>query len=146
MGTAPRGGGGYSSQMLLGMCHGKVKNGGWGSGSSSSVRVGSPELTVGRICMLAHSDRQLTPGRCPNADCSKPAVGGGERVEIKDILKWWSPERQKKSSGYAPEWIFGHLWKWYAPDRNFRTENGGLSLGAYPICIQNGSPPPPGIL
>ena len=39
--------------------------------------------------------------------------------------------------------FFGNLWKWYAPERKFRAENGGLSRGTYPICIHNGSTPPP---
>ena len=30
----------------IGMCRGKVKNGGGGSGTSSSVKMGSPELTL----------------------------------------------------------------------------------------------------
>ena len=31
--------------------------------------------------------------------------------------------------------FFGNLWKWYAPERKFRAENGGLVCGTYPICI-----------
>ena len=61
---AGSGGGGYSPQILVGMCRGKVKNGGLrseleresardsgSSSGSSSVKSGSPELTVGRGCM-----------------------------------------------------------------------------------------------
>ena len=39
--------------------------------------------------------------------------------------------------------FFGNLWKWYAPERKYRAENGGLSRGTYPICIHMEVPPPP---
>ena len=39
--------------------------------------------------------------------------------------------------------VVGNLWKWYAPERKFRAENGGLSRGTYPICIHMEVPPPP---
>ena len=38
--------------------------------------------------------------------------------------------------------FFGNLWKWYAPERKLRAENGGLSCGTYPICIHMEVPPP----
>ena len=45
--------------------------------------------------------------------------------------------RQNFLNGDAPEQIFFfcNLWKWYAPERKFRAENGGLFCGTYPICI-----------
>ena len=67
---------------------------------------------------------------------SLPAVGGDERVEIKWL--WWSPERQNPPKNVNMVMLrngfFGNLWKWYAPERKFRAENGGLSRGSYPIC------------
>ena len=45
-------------------------------------------------------------------------------------VKWWC-------SGTD---FFGNLWKWYAPERKFRAENGGLSRG--PICLYMIVPPP----
>ena len=92
------GGGGHSAHSLVGMCHGKVKNGGLRSGLSSSVKMqgsgagssmlkwGIRELTcnlylvVGHVWLALWPSVSVTPGagRCRNAraGCSKPAMGG----------------------------------------------------------------------
>ena len=99
-----------------------------GSAASSSVKVGSPELTVGRV-WLALSGRPLTPERW---------------------LQWRNFENDGLRSGRKHKMVMlrsgneCHLWKWYAPELKFRAENGGLSRGTYPICIIWKCPPPPG--
>ena len=40
--------------------------------------------------------------------------------------------------------FFCYLWKWYALERKFRADNGGLKNGTYPICTHMKVPPPPG--
>ena len=56
--------------------------------------------------------RLANPRRCVRAE---PAVGGDERVEIKEILKMMisgnGKIRQKMSNGDAPEQIFGKFVK-----------------------------------
>ena len=86
---------------------------------------------------------------------AQPAVGGDERVQIKEILKmmvsgtaksakkfkWWCSgtdslvicENYMLRNGF-----FGNLWKLYAPERKFRAENWGLSRGTYPISVARG--------
>ena len=62
-----------------------------------------------------------------------PGVGGDihERVEIKEILKMMVPGTANPPKNV--KWwcsgtdFFCNLWKWYAPERKFRAENGGLS-------------------
>ena len=71
---------------------------------------------------------------------AEPAVGGDERVEIKEILKWWSPERQNQPKNV----------KWWCSRTDFFfffeiCENDMLRNGKYPICIHCTwkYPPPP---
>ena len=99
-------------------------------------------LTVGRVWQALWP--AANPGALPERfGCSKPAVGGDERVEIKEIFEndgLWNGKKCKMvmlQSGF-----FGHLWKWYALERKFKAENGGLSR-TYPICIHIWKYPPP---
>ena len=85
----PGGGGGgehlHSPNILVGMCCGKVKNGGsgasssvtmGGSGANSSVKMGvSGTDFVGRVCLALRG-----------TVISKLAVGGDERLERKEML------------------------------------------------------------
>ena len=78
------------------------------------------------------------------AGCSKPAVGDDERVEIKEILNMMVSGTAKKCKMVMlRRGFFGYLWKWYAPERKFRAENGGLSRGTYPVYTMEVPPPPP---
>ena len=98
----------------------------------SAWKCGSPELP-GRVWLALWPAAK--PGRCRTLCVrAEPAVGGGERVEIKEILKMMVSGTAKnvKWRCSRPD-LFGHLWKWYAPERKFRAENGGLSRGTYPI-------------
>ena len=87
------------------------------------------------------------PGRRGAKRSAEPAVGGDERVEIKEISKMMvsgtAKSAQKCKMVMLRNGFLGNLWKWYAPERKFRAENGGLSRGTYPICIHMEVPPPP---
>ena len=66
----------------------------------------------------------------------------------KNSFRFLSPERQnppkKCKLVMLRNGFFGNLWKWYAPERKFRDENGGLSCAAhYPIYTYGSTPPPP---
>ena len=84
------------------------------------------------------SGRLLTRGAARRGSRPWEAMNG---LKLKKFFKWWSPERQNPPKNV--KWwcsgsdFFGNLWKWYAPKRKFRAENGGLSRGTYPICIHN---------
>ena len=55
-------------------------------------RVWLTRSAENRTLRITARTRLANPRRCVRAE---PAVGGNERVEIKEILKpWWSPERQ----------------------------------------------------
>ena len=175
---APGGGGGglYNSpKILVGMCRGKVKNGqglrnglpvereNVGSGTSLSCfelenaglrielepfwawKCESPD----RAWSVLSENAYLRNGREPAA-LPEPAVGGDERVEIKEILKMMvsgtAKSAQKCKMMMLRNGFFCNLWKLYAPELKFRAENGGLSRCTYPICIHAyiyGSTPPP---
>ena len=91
-------------------------------------------------------ERPLTRGAAERVR-AEPAVGGDERVEIKEILKMMvsgtAKSAKKCKTVMLRNRFFGNLWKLYAPERKFRAENGGLSRGTYPICIHMEVPPPP---
>ena len=63
-GARPGGGGGHSLQILVGMCHGNVKNGGSRASSSVKMRVSGTDF-VGCIWLALWP--AVTPGCCPNA-------------------------------------------------------------------------------
>ena len=106
----------------------------------------TPEL-LGRV-WLALFGPAANPRRCRTL-CfrAEPAVGGDERVEIKEILKMvvsgTAKSAKKCKMVMLRNGCFGNLWKLYAPERKFRAENGGLSCGTYPICMHMEVPPPP---
>ena len=146
------------------MCRGKVKN---GQGLRNELepfwawKCGAPERAWAVLSVKMHGsgtslirfewksespERPLTRGAAER----EPAVGGDERVEIKEILKMMVSGTAKSAkkckmvmlrNGFF--FFVGNLWKWYAPERKFRAENGGLSRGTYPICIHMEVPPPP---
>ena len=94
------------------------------------------------------SGTATNPRRCRTLCIrAEPAVEGDERVEIKEILKMMvsgtAKSAKKCKMVMLRNGFFGNLWKWYAPERKFRAENGGLSRGTYPICIHMEVPPPP---
>ena len=68
------GGGGHTAHILVGMCHGKVKHGGGGLRSGSSVKLGSPKLTC--RTRLAGTLAGCNPGALVRAGRSKAAAGG----------------------------------------------------------------------
>ena len=72
---------------------------------------------------------------------AEPPWEGDEWVEIKEILKMMvsgtSKSTKKCKMVMLQNGCFGNLWKWYAPERKFRAENGGL------VCIHMEVPPPP---
>ena len=163
------GGGGYSPQILVGMCLGKVnkwqglrnelpverENGGlrnelepfwawkWGAPERAwavlAWKWDSPELP-GRVW--------LTRGAAFGLSRPWEAMNG---LKLKKFWKWWSPERQNPPKN-VKWWCSGTDFleiceNYMLRKRKFRAENGGLSCGTYPICIHNGStPPPPGQL
>ena len=99
----------------------------------------SPELTVECVWLA------LWPAANPGAAFGLAAVSrlwvaiNGLQFLYHDGLQ--SSKKKCKMmlrSGY----FLGHLWKWYAPERKFRAENGGLSRSTYPICIYMEVPPP----
>ena len=161
------GGRGYSPQILVGMCRGKVKN---GPGLRNELTVerenaglrnelepfwawkcGAPErawavLSVKNAGLRNVLDPfwawkcespELRPGRV------LLALWRSNPLPLQNMMVSGTAKSAKKKNSDAPERIFCNLWKWYAPERNFRAENGGLSRGTYPICIHMEVPPPP---
>ena len=171
------GGGGYSPQILVGMCRGKVKkmaraperapgrawkwgyvsgtslsrfeleNRGGGGGLRNELepfwawKCGAPErpLTRGAAERLKMqiSGTVAKPRRCRTRWAA--AVGGDERVEIKESLKIMvsgtANSAKKCKMVMLRNGFFGNLWKWYAPERKFMAEN------AYIMEV----PPPRGV-
>ena len=149
------------------MCRGKVKNWQglrnelpveremWGSGTSLSrferENAGlRNELDPFWAWKCESPERPLTRGAAERFAFGlrrpwEPMNG----LKLKKFWKLWSPEPQNppKNVKWWCSWTDFFLWviceKWYAPERKFRAENGGLSRGTYPICIHNGSTPPP---
>ena len=133
----------------------------WGSGTSLSRferenaglrnelepfwawKCGAPERAWSVLSVkMRISGTAANPRRCRTLCVrSAPAVGGDERVEIKEILKMMvsgtAKSAKKCKMVMLRNGFFGNLWKWYAPERKFGPENGGLSRGNTP-------PPPPG--
>ena len=165
----PGGGGGrgYSPQMIgryMSCSRGKVKNGqglrnasrsnrAWKCGASERAWVVLSLKMRGSGTSLSHlwawkcgaPERPLTRGAAERAE-PRPWEAMN-RLKLKKFSKWWSPERQNPPK-YVKWWcsgtdFFGNLWKWYAPERKFMAENGGLVCGTYPICIHMEVPPPP---
>ena len=162
-GTKPGGGGGgYSPQILVGMCRGKVKkwqglrnelpvereNGGLRNELEPfwAWKWGAPERAWAVLSVkMRGSGTAANPRRCRTRWAA--AVGGDERVEIKEILKIMVSGTAKSAKKFKMVMLrngcFGNLWKWYAPERKFMAENGGLVCSTYPICIHMEVPPPP---
>ena len=111
-----------------------------GSGVGSSVKLGSPELTC--RTRLAGTLAGCNPGAL--AECFAfrlPTVNrlwaATERLEGKEILKMLVSRATKTLKWWC------YLWKWYALERKFKAENGGLKNGTYPIWTYMEVPPPP---
>ena len=80
--------------------------------------------------------RLANPRRCRTlCVCAEPAVGGDERVEIKEFLKMMvsgmAKSVKKCKMVMLRNRFFFYLWKWYAPERKFRAENRGLALARH---------------
>ena len=132
----------YANEFVLGVrnCRGK-----------KNFAARAPERARGRAwkcgAWAVLSVKMGVSGTALRSPRAEPAVGGDERVEIKEILRMMVSETAKsaKKCKMVMLWngFFGNLWKWYAPERKFRAENGGLSRSTYPLCIHMDSPPPP---
>ena len=159
------GGGGYSPQIFVGMCRGKVKN---GQGLRNELPVerenaglqnelepfwtwkwGAPERTWSVLSVKmgvsgTAKTRLANPRRCLTLCVrAEPAVGGDERVEIKEILKMMVSWTAKSAKICKMVMLFGNLWKCICSGTEIQGWKWGSLARHIPNMHTYGSTPPP---
>ena len=146
------------------MCRGRVKN---GPGLRNELPVERENAGLRNeldpiwawkcesLAQPGHVWLALWPAANPLCVQAEPAVGGDERIEIKEILKMMVSGTAKSAKKCKMVMLrnrfLGNLWKWYM----IRNGNSGLKMGvsraahtqyAYLWKYPPPPPPPPGIM
>ena len=152
------GGGGYSPQILVGMSRGKVKN---GQGLRNELPVERKnaglrnELDPFWAWKWESSELPgrvwLTRGAAERCVRAEPAVGGDERVEIKEILKMMVSGKAKSAKRCKMVMLRNGFFLEICENDMLRYGNSGLKMGVsraahtrYAYMEVYPPPPPPG--